>query len=148
MHRGYGGGLELEGGFDIMPPRIPGPMPLIQGPMPIRVQPWLPIVSWQCCRISVRHSDMDLSDRRQAAICSCRVAIFSRISLVGVYIDEAGGLAANAALLIAISKAPVIEAIRQAELEDAMTLSFVSVQCNRGYRPSRSPGVGGRRGII
>jgi len=97
-------------------------MPVI--PPIIMLQPWLPIMSWQCFCISVRHSDMGLSDRRQAAICSCMTAIFSRISGLGADAAEGGGLAAKAAPLSASSKALVIDvAARQARFETAMALS-------------------------
>lgn len=59
----------------------PCPMPM-PPPMPIIGQVWLPR-SRQPFIICVRHSARLLSERRQAAICSCRDAIFSRISLEG-----------------------------------------------------------------
>src|SRR5579863_5876514 len=82
-------------------------------------------MAWQCLRISVRHSETGLSDRRQAAICSCRVAILSRVSLLGVDAAEVGGLAAKAELLSASSKAPVIAAaVPRRGFEKTMNLSF------------------------
>ena len=108
--------MEFGGGLDVIRPCIPCPPPIIPPPMPIippepiiRMQPWLPIISWHCFCISVRHSDIDLSDRRQAAICSCRLAILSRIALVGADGVAAGGLDAKAALLSAINKAPAMD---------------------------------------
>src|SRR6185437_5665065 len=59
----------------------PCPMPM-PPPMPIIGQVWLPR-SRQPCIICVRHSARLFSERRHAAICSCREAIFSRISLEG-----------------------------------------------------------------
>src|SRR5579884_2845628 len=86
----------------------------------------------QCSSISLWHSEMDLSDRRQAAICSCRVAILSRVSLADASRDgtgallsaAAGALSANAVLLSAISKALAIAVtMTRAEFAIGMALS-------------------------
>src|SRR5579863_1926774 len=113
-------------------------------------------MAWQCLSISVRHSETGLSDRRQAAICSCRVAILCRISLLGVDAAEVGGLAAKAALLSASSKAPVIAvAVPRRGFERAMDLSFIqdrrdgTLRRSGHARPERWQGaIGSFRGPV
>jgi hypothetical protein len=108
----------------------PAAHPIIPPEPIIPVQPWLPIMAWQCCIISVRHSEIGLADRRQTAICSCRVAILPRISLVGA--DGALGLAAKAALVSAIMKAPVIAvAMRRVEFDTGIAFSFTQRRSDR-----------------
>src|SRR4051812_3172870 len=75
-------------------------------PVPIMGQPWSPILSLQLFRISAWQSASGLSERRQAAICSCRTAIFSRDSLVTV-VGAEGGVAAREAAPITDNAARV-----------------------------------------
>lgn len=84
---------------------------------------------WQLLIISVRHSDIDLSERRQAAICSCNVAICSRSSLDGTVV---GASAAKTGLLAAMRRTLAMDAARpRADLERYMAHSSIRDRSGR-----------------
>jgi hypothetical protein len=102
------------------------------GPTPIIGQLCAPIVSRQLFIISVRHSATLLSERRQLAMCSCTVAIFSRISFDGAACEgtvDGAGSADQATLMLKRSPmlATAIRAIRGSVAVPMAILPYFSI---------------------
>jgi len=80
---------------------------------------------------------MGLSDRRQAAICSCNAAICARIAVDGAAV---GASAANTPLPATTSRTPMIEAATpRVDLEMHMTDSFTLGPRDRDDRVGDAP---------
>lgn len=95
-----------------------------------------PIFSWQALCISLRHCSMGLSDRRHAAICSCRTAIASRVSFEGpaAVADSvaAGASAASAAEAGIYRTSAAVMAGRMLPIENRVIA--VPSNANEGFR--------------